>query len=216
MSKVTLINYDIGNILSVERALHHIGADYNHAKTAEEIDAADKLILPGVGAFASCVNEIEKRGLTDAIKRAYEAGKPMLGICVGMQMLFEESEEFGTTKGLGFIEGSVKAIPNVNTSGAELKIPHIGWSALNNPAEAANDAFISSPLLKDIPKGAEVYFVHSFTAYPKDEDSRLVDSQYGGHTISAMVNKGNLYGAQFHPEKSGPLGLKILENFIQL
>lgn len=211
MSKVTLIDYDIGNLLSVERALRHIDADFSVARSAAEIDAADKLILPGVGAFASCTGELEARGFMGAIKNAVKQDKPLLGICVGMQMLFDKSEEFGDHAGLGFFEGVVSAIPSVDPSGAPLKIPHIGWTSLQVPGK--NKQGWNTPILKDIPHGAEVYFVHSFSAHPANDGNRTADSQYGGHNISSIVSKGNIHGTQFHPEKSGEIGLKILQNF---
>ncbi|MBG78871.1 MAG: imidazole glycerol phosphate synthase subunit HisH [Alphaproteobacteria bacterium] len=214
MSKVTLIHYDIGNLLSVERALHHLGADFTIAKTPEQIENADKLILPGVGAFSSCVNEVKNRGFEAPIKQAVDSGKYLLGICVGMQMLFETSEEFGTHQGLGFIEGHVKAIPAENTSGQPHKIPHIAWTSLQPPAQ--NPAAWDDPLLSGITPNAEVYFVHSFTAHPDHAQNRVADSYYGGNPIASIVKQDNVYGTQFHPEKSGAIGLKILENFLKL
>ena len=207
---VTLIDYGIGNLLSVERALRHVGADFRVARTADDIAAADKLVLPGVGAFTSCTGELHKRGLTAAVRESVAASKPMLGICVGMQMLFDASEEFGTHAGLGLISGNVRAIPPVDHDGHPHKIPHIGWTSLTLPP-TRNDW--SGTLLDGIPDAAEVYYVHSFTAHPANESDRLADSTYGGQRLSAVVQRGNLGGVQFHPEKSGPVGLKILENF---
>lgn len=207
---VTLIDYGIGNLLSVERALRHVGADFRVARTADEINAAGKLVLPGVGAFTSCTEELQKRGLTAAVRGAVAAEKPLLGICVGMQMLFDTSEEFGINPGLGFVAGNVKAIPSVDRNGQPHKIPHIGWTSLTLPPSRNS---WSGTLLDGIPDAAEVYYVHSFTAHPANESDRLADSAYGGQRLSAAVQRGNLWGVQFHPEKSGPVGLKILENF---
>ncbi len=206
MSAITLIDYDIGNLLSVRRALTHLGADFSIASTPEDIISANKLILPGVGAFASCINELEKRGFSNAIKEFVAKDKPLLGICVGMQMLFETSEEFGNHKGFGFIKGAVKAIPSTNILGNRHKIPHIGWTSLIPVSK--------NPILNNVPAGAELYFVHSYFADPINNDNRVADCEYGGYKIAAIVNQGNIYGTQFHPEKSGAIGLEIFNNFI--
>lgn len=213
MKTVTLIDYGIGNLLSVQRAFEHVGADLQIATTEQEILAADKVILPGVGAFTSCTGELDKRGLSDAVRETVEKQKPLFGICVGMQMLFENSEEFGINPGFGFLKGIVQAIPREDQSGRKRRTPHIGWTPLQLPRSrnSWNDT-----LLKDTKDGAEVYFVHSFTAVPQNDNDRLADSDYEGCTVSAMVAKGNLFGTQFHPEKSGPVGLKIIENFVNL
>ncbi len=208
MSKIALIDYKIGNLLSVERALKHIGADYERATTAAQIEAADKIILPGVGAFKSCMDALKAHEFIAPIKKAAEQGKPLLGICVGMQMLFDKSHEFGSHDGLGLIQGEISAIPDTNTRGEKHKIPHIGWTAIKTINQ--------SPLLNAIPENTEMYFVHSFTAAPTKPDNRVADAYYGGQTISAIVNKSNIYGAQFHPEKSGEMGLKLLKNFIEI
>ncbi|MCT4655433.1 MAG: imidazole glycerol phosphate synthase subunit HisH [Cohaesibacter sp.] len=212
MSSTTLIDYGIGNLLSVERALHHVGADLKIATTAQEIQSADRLLLPGVGAFSSCVNELSDRGLMDAIREFAASGRPLLGICVGMQMLFEASEEFGETAGFGFIKGRVKAIPSENIDGVAHKIPHIGWSPLLQSSQSSWHGTI----LHDVPSQAEVYFVHSFRAVPEDEENCLAATRYGGHVVTAAVQHDNIYGTQFHPEKSGKVGLSILQKFITL
>lgn len=213
MSAVTLIDYGIGNLLSVERALRHLGADFSVARTAAEVAAADKLVLPGVGAFTSCTGELASRGMDDAVREAVARERPLFGICVGMQMLFEASEEFGVNPGFGFLKGTVRAIPAVNPQGRRHKIPHIAWSKLRLP-EGRNGW--EGTILRDTPVGAEVYFVHSFTAHPANANERMADAAYDGCPLSAMAGRGVLFGTQFHPEKSGPVGLKILENFIKL
>ncbi len=214
MGAVTVIDYSIGNLLSVRRALTHLDMDYSIARSVEEIELANKLILPGVGAFASCTGELKKRGFMEPIRCAVEAGKPLLGICVGMQMLFDASEEFGIHDGFGFIKGTVKAVPSVDVLGETHKIPHIGWTALMAPKD--NKGGWDNPILENIPQGAEVYFVHSFAAIPEVSESCVAEGEYGGHRISAIVNNKNVYGTQFHPEKSGVIGLKILNNFIKM
>ncbi len=212
MSNITIIDYGIGNLLSVKRAFTHIGANLSIAKTAEDIEKSNKLILPGVGAFSSCVNELKERELFDPIKKAANDGKMLLGICVGMQMLFENSEEFGNHEGLGLIDGSVKAIPFIDIEEKPHKIPHIGWSPLFCPENRT----WADPMLSGVDLNSEVYFIHSYAAHPSEFDDRIADSKYGGHKISSIVKKGNVYGVQFHPEKSGSVGLKILDNFAKL
>jgi glutamine amidotransferase len=214
MSKVTLIHYDIGNLLSVERALRHLGADFIQARTPKDIEIADKLILPGVGAFASCTHEVKARGFEEAIRNAVGKGRFFLGICVGMQMLFESSSEFGTHDGFGFIKGHIRAIPKNDVQGREHRIPHIGWNALHPPTDHRQGW--DCPLLKGIAPGSEVYYVHSYAAYPESPQHRAADSFYGGQRIVGLVHKENVFGAQFHPEKSGPVGLKILDNYIRM
>lgn len=211
MTRITLIDYGIGNLLSVKRALNHVGADLKVATTAQEITQADRILLPGVGAFSSCVNELAKRGLTDAVREFAATDRPLLGICVGMQMLFEASEEFGETAGFGFIKGRVKAIPSENINGASHKIPHIGWSPLRQAGQSWDGS-----IFQNTKPEAEVYFVHSFMAVPEDEASHLADTIYGGHTLTAAVQKDNIIGTQFHPEKSAETGLSILKSFLAL
>lgn len=210
---ITMIDHGIGNLLSVERAFRHVGADFRVAKTAAEILAADKLVLPGVGAFTSCMAEMGNRGFSEPLRAFVAQGKPLLGICAGMQMLFETSEEFGIHSGFGFIKGVVKAIPPVGTDGKSHRIPHIGWSPLLMP-EGRNGW--EGTILKDTPVNTDVYFVHSFAAHPAGCNDRLADASYDGCPIAAIVTRDNVTGIQFHPEKSGAAGLRILENFVRM
>jgi glutamine amidotransferase len=181
--------------------------------TPEAIIDADILILPGVGAFADGMAGLRERNLVEQLKVYANSGRPMLGICLGMQMMLETAEEFGTHEGLGLIPGRVVAIPPVGVDGQPHKIPHIGWNDLMKPSGAED---WQETILAETPEGARMYFVHSFMAQPSDEKARLADCDYNGQRISAVVKAGNVYGTQFHPEKSGALGLQILRNFIGL
>jgi glutamine amidotransferase len=211
--QITIVDYGIGNLFSVVRALEHLGAEVSLATDVAAVVAAQRLVLPGVGAFRSCTEALAAHGLTDAVKAYAESGRPMLGICVGMQMLFAQSNEFGLTPGLSLIGGEVRDIPRTGSNGRPHKIPHIGWNDLRAPAGADWNGTLLDGLT---PGEAAVYFVHSFTAHPANEAHRLADADYGGCRISAMVRDGVLHGCQFHPEKSGAVGLHILRNFLRL
>jgi glutamine amidotransferase len=171
------------------------------------------LVLPGVGAFSNGMNGLRERGLVEPLKAYAASGKPLLGICLGMQMLFSSSSEFGEQSGLNIIEGKILAIEPAGPEGLPLKVPHIGWSELK--PTAANPQWETS-ILQHLNGDAHCYFVHSFTAFPDDERHRLADTYYGSSQISAVVAKGNVYGCQFHPEKSGAIGLKIIDGFLEI
>lgn len=209
-NSVTVIDYGMGNLHSVCRALEKVGAAPVLTEQPEALAAANHLVLPGVGAFKDGMAELAKRGFVDAVRNYAKSGKPLLGICLGMQMLFEESEEFGRHRGLGVMPGAVRAIPSQGADGLPHKIPHIGWNALVAPGGASWEG----TLLSGIPAGTEVYFVHSYTAQPVEEALRLADADYDGCRVSAVVREGHVYGCQFHPEKSGPAGLAMLRNFL--
>ena len=173
--------------------------------------AADAHVLPGVGAFKDGKAGLEQLGLIEPIRQKAAAGTPLLGICLGMQMLFDESDEFGQHRGLGLIPGRVERIPAVDTSGAPQRVPNIGWRALV-PAHGS----FAGTVLQNVPAGGECYFVHSYEAKPQNEADRLADSPYGGRSICAAALRGSVIGTQFHPEKSGPVGLSILKAFLEL
>ncbi len=198
---IAIIDYGAGNLFSVQNALNFLGIENKVTKDPEEIRNADKLILPGVGAFPDAMRMLYEAGLVDVIKEQVKT-KPLMGICLGMQMLFEKSYEFGETEGLGFIPGTVELMKPEN----DLLIPHIGWNALEK-----NEA---CPLLKEVEEGDYVYFVHSFAAVT-DVKNVAAYCDYG-MKVPALVAKGNVYGCQFHPEKSGKTGLDILKNFAML
>lgn len=210
---MAVVDYGIGNVLSVTRALTHCGASVELTDSPSKIMENTHLVLPGVGAFADGMNGLKERGLVDTVRKFVSLGRPFLGICLGMQIMFDMSEEFGEHAGLGFIPGRVVPIPQTDAEGKPHKIPHIGWNELQ-PA-SKSDGWENS-ILRGILPSSSVYFVHSFTAVPADDCHRLSDSFYNGRRISAVIRRGNLYGCQFHPEKSGPVGLKILQNFCAL
>lgn len=200
---IAIIDYGVGNLFSLVSSLKAVGADAVITNDATVIKKADKLILPGVGAFGDAVEKLKNSGLFDLIISEAKNGKPLLGICLGMQMLFEKSYEYGTHEGLGLIDGSV--VPMQGTLPENLKIPHIGWNALHFKNE--------SPIFGYINDGDCVYFVHSF--YAETDSSNLIATTEYGKEITAAVQKGNIYGCQFHPEKSGNVGLNILKAFCE-
>lgn len=212
-SKITVIDYGVGNLLSVCRALEHCGVSVEVVSSGAKILDASHLVLPGVGAFADGMKSLQNLSLIEPIREYAGLNRPMLGICLGMQMLLDSSEEFGFSKGLGLIPGHVKMIPHVSPDGIKHKIPHIGWNKLLLPEQRTS---WNTTILEGIEIKTYAYFVHSFTAWPDNPQHRLADSYYNGCLLSAAINLGSIYGCQFHPEKSGGIGLKILSDFIRL
>lgn len=211
MSEVVVIDYGVGNLLSVRRALEHCGASVQVTSDPELILDAPKVVLPGVGAFSKGMEELGRRGLDVVVREVAANGVPLLGICLGMQMLLDESDEFGTTAGLGLIPGRVIAVPTTSSDGHTQKIPHIGWNSLVFPQ--GHKSWQQS-LLHDIKQGAAVYFVHSFMASPSSPEDRIADCLYGDVPVSAVIGRNNVFGCQFHPEKSGDVGLQVMKNFL--
>lgn len=210
--KVTVVDYGMGNILSVCRALEFCGAEGVLSDSPQVIANAERLILPGVGAFVDGMKALFDRGLVEPLRRYAGSDRPMLGICLGMQMLFDSSEEFGQTQGLGIIPGRVLKVAETGIDGRAHKIPHIGWNALRRPAILES---WDGSILSGLDNEASVYFVHSFTAVPDSPEHRLADCLYDGRLISASVRRGSVSGCQFHPEKSGETGLTIIRNFLR-
>lgn len=208
--KVVIIDYGAGNLLNVVRAFEHCEAEVSIAETADAIDGASRLVLPGVGAFSDSMQELKNRDMIEAILSYAKSGKPLLGICLGMQMLLDTSEEFGNWDGLALIPGKVIGIPKTGMDGKSHKIPHIGWNQLISELEECWERTV----LDSITKGSSVYFVHSFMAVPTHEEHRLADCDYDGRQVCAVVQRENIIGCQFHPEKSGPTGLQIIRNFL--
>ncbi len=201
---IAIIDYGMGNIHSVQKALESMGAKTVVTNKPADIKSCDKAVLPGVGAFDDAVLELKKQNLIDALNEFIRAGKMFLGICLGMQLLFEESEEAKTTKGLDVLKGAVKKFENKDG----LKVPHMGWNQLKKvPGDC--------PLLKNIPDNSYVYFCHSYYPQPKEQRVIAATTDYGVD-FTSIVWQDNIYGVQFHPEKSQEVGLKILRNFVSL
>lgn len=201
---IAIVDYGVGNLFSLEASFKKVGAETVVTSDKEVIERAEKIILPGVGAFADAAKKLRESGLGEVVKAQAAKGKPLMGICLGMQMLFEKSYEYGCHEGLGLLKGSV--VPMKGYIDERLKIPHIGWNALRFTRE--------NPLFRYIKEGDFVYFVHSYFA-SGCEDSLIADTEYG-KPLTAAVALGNVYGCQFHPEKSGDTGLKILRAFCEL
>ncbi|MBC7223449.1 MAG: imidazole glycerol phosphate synthase subunit HisH [Anaerolineae bacterium] len=198
---IAIVDYGIGNIRSVFKAFQHLGAQARTVQDARQLLEADGVVLPGVAAFGDAMAKLQAQGLTEPIREAVAAGKPFLGICVGMQVLFAESEELGRHRGLGLLPGRVRRFPST------VRVPQIGW---NQVFPARDD-----PLLAGLEPGAWVYFAHSYYAEPADPAIVLAETTYG-LTYPCVVGQGHLYGIQFHPEKSQEAGLRVLRNFIAL
>lgn len=206
---IAIIDYGMGNLRSVQKGFEHTGHEAMVTSDAKTILNADKVVLPGVGAFPDCMRNLEQYGLIDAVKNSISAGKPFLGICLGLQLLFTESEEFGISKGLDIIKGKVIRFkgPAFDTSHSALdtlKVPHMGWNSLSIKHRP--------PALQDVPDNSHVYFVHSFHVLPDDKNVIATTTPYGIDFVSSIW-KDNIFAVQFHPEKSQALGLSILKRF---
>ena len=202
---IAIIDYGVGNLFSLKSSFAAIGAEAVVTGDPDRIRAADRIILPGVGAFEDAARKLRDSGMAELVKEQADAGKPIMGICLGMQLLFDKSYEYGEHEGLGLIPGAVKPIAEVIPAG--YKVPHIGWNALTFVGE-------KSPLFRYLNEGDCVYFVHSY--YAADcGDAVTATAEYGAD-LTASVQRGNVYGCQFHPEKSGKVGLSILKAFCEL
>jgi glutamine amidotransferase len=200
MGYTAIVDYGVGNLMSVSNALSYLGVSSQIAQDRESLQRADSIILPGVGAFPDAADKLRATGL-DQILVEESAKKPILGICLGMQLLFQHGEEVRPAEGLGFIQGTVRRIETTE------KLPHIGWNSLTFPN--------SSPLFAGLDEGVYVYFVHSFCGVAEDPSQVIATTDYGPQVVAAVQN-GNVFGTQFHPEKSGDVGLQMLRNFVQL
>lgn len=195
---LAIIDYGVGNLRSVEKAFAATGCEAVISGDANVLRQAEKLVLPGVGAFGACMKGLKERGFDRLVIERAKEGTPLLGVCVGMQMLFEESDEFGSTPGLGLLKGSVRRF------GKELVVPHVGWNRIHKKREHA--------LFEGIEDGAFCYFVHSFYCQSRDEEVVVGETEYG-ERYASVVAQGNICGVQFHPEKSQDVGLRMLRNF---
>ncbi|MBO5363479.1 MAG: imidazole glycerol phosphate synthase subunit HisH [Clostridia bacterium] len=201
---IAIVDYGVGNLFSLQSSFKAIGAEAKLTSDKTELENADKIVLPGVGAFGDAAEKLFSSGLAETVIEQARRGKPILGICLGMQLLFEKSYEYGEHKGLGLIKGEIRPIAEAIPAG--YKIPHIGWNALSFPRK--------NELFKYLVGGNHVYFVHSYYG-TNCAESVIATTEYGGELTAAVAN-GNVYGCQFHPEKSGEVGLKILKAFAEL
>ena len=210
IEKVAIIDYGVGNLFSVNKAFSRIGFDSFITSEPNEILASTRVVLPGVGAFGNGMRKLAEAGLIAVVKEFANSGKPLLGICLGAQLLLESSLEFGKTSGLGIIKGQVVEIPKVSSTEYNIRVPHIGW---NNLIYEGGTESTRGTILEAIPEKSMAYFVHSYMLSPEDSGHRLADVDYHGINISAVIKSDNVTGTQFHPEKSGEIGLRILRNF---
>ena len=204
---IVLIDYGVGNLYSVEKAVAYVGGDVKISSSAENIVRAEKIILPGVGAFGDCMKNLEATGLILTIKAEISSGKPILGICVGLQILFAGSEESPCVDGLKIFGGQVKKI-----RAGDLKIPHMGWNSVSIRNEELG---IKNILFKGIKNNSYFYFVHSYHANPDDKNIIAATTTYG-EEVTAAIEFENIFATQFHPEKSGDVGLRVLKNFVEM
>jgi glutamine amidotransferase len=224
---IAVIDYGMGNLRSVQKALEVVGAKTRVTSSPKDLEKCEKLVFPGVGAFGAAMKELKKLKLVEPIRSAIDEGKPFLGLCLGLQLLFEKSEEAPGVKGLGVFEGESKrfkfrkiapSIPSVRrnlrmkVSYENFKVPHMGWNSIAYSVERISDR---KKILAGVPSNSYVYFVHSYYVKPKDRDVILTTTDYGIDFVSGVA-RGNVYGFQFHPEKSQETGLKMLKNFVRL
>ena len=211
MMSTVVIDYGIVNLKNILRSFEYIGVPIDSAVDPDQVLKADRIILPGVGAFASGMNELRTRGMDEAVKCIANAGRPVLGICLGMQMLLDSSIEYGQHQGLGLIPGSVVPIPTNSVGMGRRKIPHIGWNALRYPSHASS---WKNSCLNRAPEGSFFYFVHSFMVVPKKSSHILAQCIYEGLPLTAAIKKDNITGLLFHPDRRGPIWLEILHEFM--
>ena len=206
---LVVVDYGLGNLFSIDRALRRVGAAPLVSRRPEDVAKADRVILPGVGAFGDGMRGLRENGLIEPLREVAASGRPLLGICLGMQLLLDEGAEFGVHPGLGVVPG--KAVPFPRSDGDRFKVPHVGWNALA-PVPGPASSW-KGTILGGLPAQSQVYFVHSFIVAPAEPADRLAETHYGGTAFCSVLRLGNVQGCQFHPEKSGPTGLAILAAF---
>ena len=214
MKKVVIIDTGSINFLSLKRAIEIFHSNVDVTIESNSILSANKIFFPGVGAFKKVMETLEKRKLIEVLIKAKNKGIPIFGICLGLQLYFDESEEFGKSKGLGLIHGNVKILPKVSKKNEKLRIPNIGWFKLNINKKFENKRF--SKFVNSIEEKNFYYFVHSYFVNPIKRDTIIATYNFGGHDIPAIISKDNLIGCQFHPEKSGEKGLELISDFLKL
>lgn len=209
--RVSIIDYGMGNLHSVQCACDKVGLDSVVTDSPGEVDRSYALILPGVGAFGQAMDALRRQGLTKAIQKAVGQGKPFMGICLGMQLMMGVSYEFGCHEGLGLFPGTVRQLKTVAQGERTLKVPHIGWNRIS-PAKTTGNPW-KNTLLEQVPLGSKMYFVHSYYITPEDRDVTLTTTEYADTTFCSSLGKDNVWGFQFHPERSGPEGLSVYQAF---
>lgn len=212
MKSVAVVDYGAGNLFSLIKALRFLGASPMLVQTPQELEMGERIILPGVGAFPAGMEAIESRGLVEAIRRAAESQKIILGICLGAQLLMSDGYEFRHVKGLGCVPGRVVRFPHLT---AGYHIPNTNWNPIELPEGKSTDDWLESPLANTVPE-SQFYFVHSFICEPMDPKHVLAETVYGGFRFCSVYRNGNIFGSQFHPEKSGEPGLEFLKSFLNL
>ena len=212
-AKICIIDYGLGNLFNVQRAFKFLGTNAVVSSSPKEVYKYDKIVLPGVGAFGEGIKNLRKSGLLEVLVESKDKGKSILGICLGMQLLLSESEENGLNNGLAFIPGKVVRFPPSSINGRNYKVPQISWNSITYSESQTNKKWKNS-ILKDLPDQVYMYFVHSFYARVEKEKDSIALTNYGNTTYTSVVQFENVVGCQFHPERSGKFGLKILQNFI--
>ncbi|MEX1027525.1 MAG: imidazole glycerol phosphate synthase subunit HisH [Candidatus Paceibacterota bacterium] len=206
--RVQIIDYGLGNLFSIQQACHQVGMDPVVSSSPKDLAGANGIILPGVGAFGQAMDRLRELDFVEPLRETLRAGKPMLGICLGMQLLFDESEEFGTHAGLALLPGKIRRIPDQVEANRRLRVPNVGW----NQVQLA-DGVQDREILQGVRNGSYMYFVHSFYADPTDPADWLLATEYGKIRYCCATQRDSILGVQFHPEKSGPLGLKLFDNW---